>query len=651
MGKKKQLLIIVLSGALVYLNSLRCGFVWDDVLTVVNNDFIKGWQLLAQVFSKPLYYLTNPDYLYYRPILSLSFIFDYTLWGLRPFGFHLTNILLHLCAALLVYKFIELTLKDSFLAFCSGLLFVLHPLNTSTVAYVTSRGDILVAIFMLLSVITFLGAKTHPRYILSLIYFALALLSKESALVLPLLLIFAAEMRGRIEPAEAVKKGRLYYLGFIAAAFLYILLRVKIIGVGFNLAASGQTGLLSTFANFARALLDYIKLSFMPLGLHMLRNIPILQLKDSLFIIPLVILITIALAFLVYKLDKRVFFLAGLFLLLISPVALVSLKNPEYFTQGRLIMEEHWMYAAVPMVMALIFYLIIKVGCRIRQLPKWLLLIFALPLALLTVRENTFWQNNSALFSHTLHYVKNSPTVYRNLAWISISHQNPQNAIRLYKEALLLKQTDKMKASILRDLGYAYLMSRDANKAAETLLEGLKTDPENAGLHGLLGLLYAGDEPSKAQEEWQKALEKDPFEPMAFNGMLVESRSKSEVNIYLIAKYRKMLKLKRGFDSAKVYRSLGLLYLYSDLDMEAMLHLKRALRIDPYDIKTNNALAICYVKKGNTRMAESTFKRSLRLNPFDREVYGNLALFYKETGREKESKAMLRKSSSVNPFD
>ncbi|MFH0738261.1 MAG: glycosyltransferase family 39 protein [Candidatus Omnitrophota bacterium] len=657
MSRQRQIFFILLSGLLIYLNSLRNNFVWDDILVIVNNDFIKGWALLGEIFSKPLFYLTNNEYLYYRPILTLSFVFDYSLWGLNPFGFHLTNIILHLCAGLLIYKLFDILFNESHLAFCAGFFFILHPLNTSVVNYVTSRADILLLIFSVFALILFLKAVNYKHYLLSLFCFSLALLSKESALVFPVLLVFAGEMHYLVmqtgqgsEPKAKMR--RIWYIAFIAVAIGYIFLRTKIIGVGFNLSASGKIGILSILATFCMVILHYLKLIYFPFGLHMLSNIPIIQLQDNWFVLPLVIAIILAVFFIIYRLDKISFFLTGFFIIWVSPVALLSLKNPEYFVQQMAIMEHHWLYIPATALIVLIFYLIRRIN---KPWSEWfykiIFISFALFLAIITVNENTYWKNNSSLFTQTIRYVKNSPTAYRNLGWIHLSKSDPVSAIQMYKTALGLKQADKDRAILYKELAYAYLSNNDAQKAGEAAWESIKLNPNYAASHGLLGLLYLEKEPNRGLEECKKALELDPFESLAFNNLLQQSRSDREITTYLIAKYTRILGGKRNFNAYRIYRSLGVVYLYADMDSMAMSNIKKALRINPYDVKTNNALAICYIKKGDSLLAERFFKRSLRLNPFDREVYGNLAFFYSELGRDKEAALMRNKAYSINLFD
>ena len=155
---------------------------------------------------------------FFRPLFIFSYVFDAALWGRRPFGFHLTNVLLHCLNAFLVFLFaLRLTeqqegrLSDpdapradtlsrldpprrKRLAYAAGLIFLLHPSHTEAVSWVSGRADLLSTLFCLLALLAFLPhARTRRRapLVFSLLAFALALLSKEAALCFPLLAALA----------------------------------------------------------------------------------------------------------------------------------------------------------------------------------------------------------------------------------------------------------------------------------------------------------------------------------------------------------------------------------------------------------------------------------------------------------------------------
>src|SRR3990167_5471853 len=94
-------LVVVCLSQFVYLNSLSNQFVYDDEFTIVTNYFIKTWNNLPSLFNKDYFKFSGE--LSYRPVVTLSYFIDYTLWELNPFGFHLTNTLLHALNSVLLF--------------------------------------------------------------------------------------------------------------------------------------------------------------------------------------------------------------------------------------------------------------------------------------------------------------------------------------------------------------------------------------------------------------------------------------------------------------------------------------------------------------------------------------------------------------------
>ncbi|MCB1196014.1 hypothetical protein KDK77_07495, partial [bacterium] len=86
--------IIVFLTLLTYANTLNNQFAYDDVSVIVENDFITSWDNLRAFFSRD--YFNGAGEQSYRPLVTLSYFIDYQVWGKNPFGYHLTNLILHL---------------------------------------------------------------------------------------------------------------------------------------------------------------------------------------------------------------------------------------------------------------------------------------------------------------------------------------------------------------------------------------------------------------------------------------------------------------------------------------------------------------------------------------------------------------------------
>ncbi|MGD0887443.1 MAG: hypothetical protein ABSA46_21585 [Thermodesulfovibrionales bacterium] len=205
----------------VYLPALRNDFVsWDDDLYVINNLHIRSldWAFFQWAFSG--FYASN-----WHPLTWVSHAFDYAFWGLNPLGHHLTNTMLHamntFLVVLLCIKLLEMwkerSMPEEASAFLderriviaagvTGLLFGLHPLHVESVAWVAERKDLLCGLFFLLSISAYANhiralvneplekkeaaSRFFKRsYLVSLVFFVLALLSKPMAVSLPVVLL------------------------------------------------------------------------------------------------------------------------------------------------------------------------------------------------------------------------------------------------------------------------------------------------------------------------------------------------------------------------------------------------------------------------------------------------------------------------------
>jgi hypothetical protein len=149
--------------AYVYTGGLRTPFVYDDLNTVVKNPSIRDLSDMGAVLRYDLF----------RPFVNLTFAIDHALWGPEPYGFHLTNIVLHALNAAMVFVLLSCLVQDCLapgrsawridagparlIPLVGAALFAVHPMMTESVAYVSGRSDVLSGIF---SLIAFLLMRT-----------------------------------------------------------------------------------------------------------------------------------------------------------------------------------------------------------------------------------------------------------------------------------------------------------------------------------------------------------------------------------------------------------------------------------------------------------------------------------------------------------
>ncbi|PSQ25447.1 hypothetical protein BRD01_02030 [Halobacteriales archaeon QS_8_65_32] len=141
-------------------------FTGSDTLTLIEKSRMRTPAEAWQVFSSPLMYGTNFSIvvaLFYRPVANLSYAVDFALWGLDPFGYHLTDLLLHAAAAVGTFAFVRRIGKDTLVAFGAGCLLAIHPITAEVVPTPARRHDVLATIFVLGSVLLFVRATRADR--------------------------------------------------------------------------------------------------------------------------------------------------------------------------------------------------------------------------------------------------------------------------------------------------------------------------------------------------------------------------------------------------------------------------------------------------------------------------------------------------------
>ncbi|GAF76422.1 unnamed protein product, partial [marine sediment metagenome] len=143
------IVLIIILGFVVYSNSLNGKFIWDDEYLIKNNVYIRSFSYLPKIFSEDIGTGAEKKYYFYRPLQMITYMIDYSLWKLNVRGYHLTNTLLHILAALTIYWLINILFGDRPLSLFASLFFVAHPIHTEAVAYISGRADPLALLFML----------------------------------------------------------------------------------------------------------------------------------------------------------------------------------------------------------------------------------------------------------------------------------------------------------------------------------------------------------------------------------------------------------------------------------------------------------------------------------------------------------------------
>ena len=235
--------MIICSG--LYANSLNGPFIVDDLSYVVSNRLVLGGGNFLSYFGEGFCEASSRGFgcPYYRPLLNLSFRLDYLLWGMNPFGFHLTNVVIHTLVVLLLYVVTRVVFQQRLVAIVASLLFAVHPIHVESVAFVSARTDPPAALFFLLSFLGFYFYLKRSQwslyaYSLSLMAFVMALMTKEIGITIPVILL--AYDLICIRPWKGVKDlmGRWpSYLPFVMVWIVYFGVRWVVLSAGGSVRA------------------------------------------------------------------------------------------------------------------------------------------------------------------------------------------------------------------------------------------------------------------------------------------------------------------------------------------------------------------------------------------------------------------------------
>jgi len=217
----------------LYSGSLSFDFVWDDHPQIVNSPIIRTWSNLPRAFGSDLWYHVARHQVYYRPLFVAWSMLNYTLFGLRPWGWHLGAVLLHVGAVAAVFYLARRLGLEYWAAALTALIFALHPIHIEPVAWVSAASDTMVTMFAALAFAAFLSGRDREGknraawWIASLMLLACALLTKEMAVVFSALVGIYAWLHPAKEKASpghrvlgAVKEAAPYALVTLAYALL-----------------------------------------------------------------------------------------------------------------------------------------------------------------------------------------------------------------------------------------------------------------------------------------------------------------------------------------------------------------------------------------------------------------------------------------------
>jgi tetratricopeptide (TPR) repeat protein len=398
-------------GFLVYLNTLHGQFVYDDQRQIVRNTLIQdSSQFWSAMTSDVWAFKGGEDAVsnYWRPSFVFWMILNFRGFGLAPFGWHLTNILLHLASVTLAFALSRRLGISRPVAGAMALIFAVHPVHSESVGWISGAPDLILCTALLGSIwfVNLLGEKQTPlRWGLAIALYLVALGAKEIAILYPLIVVALLWQRERDQDARSLSWARIVSVAspFAAVAVIYVIVRQSILGIAERLPAGGASlgeAILTTPSLCA----FYLRQLIIPFWIgpsYPLRAVTMANIGWGNFIIPLIVTIAAG-GWMIWMAGRSKTARIGLALLLVPllPAMNIMAFHPEQLAHDR--------YLYLPLLGFLMLTIPVLASWlqrlggedRSRGLVLFLsfTLIIALPLSAQSVSYNRAWTSNLALW-------------------------------------------------------------------------------------------------------------------------------------------------------------------------------------------------------------------------------------------------------------
>lgn len=591
--------VIVLTGFAVYGNSLDGPFIWDDKQLVQDDVRIKdGGKSIGHILSNSLRASSDGSTTSFRPLQTITYIFDYSLWRTNVLGYHLTNVTFHILTALAIFWFVRILFGNISLSFLTAFLFLLHPVHTEAVSYISGRADPMVMFFMMISFCLYLNSCSKQTVLnigfMSFCYLC-ALLSRENGLILPLLILFYHYVFKKPIPKKA-------FASIIVVSLIYIVWR-GIVFKGTVTDMPMETTLWQRTPGMFVAFTNYIRLLFVPFGLHMEYGGLLFYWNEPKIYVGLGLFLGVLFLWYKRREDRLTFYSVGWFLIALFPLSNIYALNAY--------MAEHWLY--MPSVG---FFLLLAnfIGSAYRtQKYRFFAVVLCIGLTLyyggMTIYQNHFWRDPIRFYTRMLKFNTESARLYNNLVSEHIKARKEGDLITLLESARKIDPTNEV---IYNNLGIAYNRTGNSRKALSAYEKAFELDPDYGLAYYNAGVIYADNlgEYDKGLALLKKGIERDPS---IFQG----------------------------------YHKIGVIYLMQERRSEALAMLNKAVEVNPDAWMVYRSLGYYYYLEGNEAKAIENYTIAVEQNPYYAEALYDLAAVYYKQGQMSLARKYYDKAAAL----
>jgi tetratricopeptide (TPR) repeat protein len=613
--------LIIAAGVWAYHNSFQGPFIFDDVPSIVTNPHIRRlWPLAEAMVVSPNLPVQG------RPVECLTLALNYAVDGLNVWGYHAFNVMLHVVSTLVLFGLLRRTfaggkLRDRFgnaatgLAAAIALIWEVHPLQTESVTYIVQRSELLMGLFLLLTLYCTLRGSLSARacawYLAAVVSCALGMGSKEVMVSAPVIVLLYDRVFLASSFHELWQRRAGLYVGLATTWLILVVLVARTIhpNTGFGIRGLTPWVYLKTEAG---VIVYYLRLCFWPHPLVIdYADWPItLSLKDGLAS-GVAVLGLLGATVWAFRRQPAVGFLGAWFFLILGPTSSFLPSAGEVAAERRMYLP---LAAVVTMVVVGAYGLgkhRLAAWPRLGRLVAWGMVgAVALWLAVLTIQRNFDYGSAVRIWEDTVAKRPGNPRAHYNLGVALGPVERIDEAVEQYDQALRINP-DYTEAHY--NLGVALGQLGKIDEAIEQYKQALRINPDYAEAHDNLGTaLRQLGKIDEAIEQYKQALRIMPDFAMAHYNLGNALRQAGKIDD-AIAHYQQALRIEPDF--ADAHNNLGTALGRVGRIPEAIGHLQQALRIRPDLAETHYNLGIALGQVGRIPEAIDQLQQALRINP------------------------------------
>ena len=594
---KNRFINIDVIGPLLFLSLLIVALYWrvygydfvslDDSF-IYDNPQIKNGLSIDNIF----WAFSNATTTLWLPVTWISFFLDYEIYGMNPGGYHITNVIIHICNTVILFVILYQITQKKWQSFFVAALFSCHPIHVESIAWISERKDVLSTFFLMLflfSYVQYTKKENIVRYLIAMFFFLLGLMSKPMLVTVPITIILLDYW-----PLSRFEKNSILKIFLEKIPFLFFSLMVSAITIFLQIKSGAlvsfeSINIINRIENAITSYIAYLVELFLPINLAVIYPYEQSFSLWEVFVKFVIFVIITALALKTHK--KHPYFIVGWLWYVISLLPVIGLLQ-----SGAQAHADRFVY--IPFMG---IYIVLAWGMphflQVIKTPRIIsMIIFFMILPVLSTMawfQVGYWKNSNTLYAHTLAVTDNNWLIENNYGKV-------------------LEEQGRMK------------------DATEHFRKAMNIKPESAVLHAnFADNLYHLDEISESEEHHKMviSISKDNSVTLKAHNHLALIYQMQRKNSEAIEHYTEALRINPN--ETKTLNNLAIIQAQTGDFQEAFTNFDKALKLDPENEETVNNLGLLSIKTGNLDKGVYYFKKALRLNPAYTPAQNNLVKFSK----------------------